>query len=343
MKKTILSASLLVFLFIAAIPLTAQNDDVDSGPVNPELEILLDSALSSAELGNWDQAISTLDEAEKIDPADPRILSYRTSILELAALDAAQNSWSDGDPSEVKVVDSQSDTENIEEDDTPKFVIDRGDKGSENDPASYRDNLRADLSIEIFAVNPATSETVNTWSTGNELFYASLGTDMRYWMPFLGKSIGFNFRSSGYSWAPGSPDVLFNSLDLGINLRGFLLESKLSRMELGLDFGVSFQSTNNLGSEVLHDGALFLGFWISDPILFHIFKAESVENLVFGGGIRIYSSTTADLTESINYRVEGHWNFRRAYTGVRLEWWDFTADSTSLTMLSFSLFGGFRY
>lgn len=343
MKKNILSASLKILLFIAVIPLAAQSNDVESTPENTELEALLDSALSAAENGDWDQAISTLDEAEKIDPSDPRILSYRTSILELAALDAAQDSWSDGDPSEVEIVDSQPDTENNEEDDTPKFVIDRGDKGSEDDPATYRDSLRLDLSLKVFAINPSTSETLNTWSTGNEFIYASLGTDMRYWMPFLGKSIGFNFRSSGYSWAPGSPDLLFNSLDLGINLRGFLLESKLSRLELGLDFGVSFQTTNNLGSEVLHDGALFLGLWISDPIFFHIFKAESVENLVFGGGLRIYSSTTVDLTETINYRVEGAWNFEHGYTGLRLEWWDFTTDSGKINMLSFSLFGGYRY
>lgn len=336
MKRYISAASLVVFLFAAVIPLSAQNENV-------ELEALLDTALSAAEQGKWDQAISTLDEAEEIDSTDPRIQSYRTSILELAALDAAQKSWSAGDPSEVKTVDSRPGKDDVEEDDTPKFVIDRGDKGSENNPASYRDNLRLDLSLKLFAVNPSTSETLNTWSTGNEFFYASLGTDMRYWMPFLGKSIGFNFRSSGYSWAPGTPDVLFNSLDLGINLRGFLLESKLSRLELGIDFGVSFQSTNDLGTEVIHDGALFLGLWISDPIIFHIFKAETMENLVFGGGLRIYSSTTADLTETINYRVEGAWNFKRGYSGVRVEWWDFTVDSDSLNMLSFSLFGGFRY
>jgi hypothetical protein len=339
--KNTKSAAILCFLiFAAAVPLLAQSE---TELVNSKLEALLDSALSYAEQGNWDQAHIALNDAEKIDPGDPRISSYRTSIQELQALDDAQMSWVAGDPSEVKDSNTEADSDGTDEEESPKFVIDKGDKDPRNNPAAFRDTLRLDMSIKFFAVNPQTSETVNTWSSWNEFFYASLGADIRYWMPFLGRSLGFNFRSSGYSWAPGEPSLLFNSLDLGINLRGFLLESALSRLEIGVDFGASLHSFSDSTSGKEITGALFLGLWASDPLLFHIFKAESLQNLVFSGGLRIYSSTTDVILETINYRLEGAWYFKHGYTGIRLEWWDFSIDTGPITMLSFSLFGGYRY
>ena len=329
-----------VFIITAAMPLTAQTE-AGSETVNPELESLLEYALSSAEQGNWEQALQALDDAERLDTDDPRINSYRASILELHVLDVAQVSWTEGEPSEVQITGTEAD--GGEDDDTPKFVIDRGDKDSRNDPAAYRDNLRLGLSIKMFAVNPLSTETINTWSSGNEFIYASLGTDLRYWMPFLGRSLGVHFRSSGYSWVPGEPGTLFNSLDLGINLRGFLLESLTSRLEIGLDFGASLHTVNDVDTGIDRSGALFLGIWVSDPLFFHIFKVDSLERLVFNGGLRIYSSTTDVILETINYRLEGAWYFNRGYGGVRFEWWDFTIESGPMIMMSFSLYGGFRY
>lgn len=324
------------------MPLAAQPES-GTETINPELEALLEYALSSAEQGNWEQALQAIDDAEDLDPNDPRISSYRASIQELYALDVAQKSWFEGEPSEVETTGTESDTDSNEEDDSPKFVIDRGDKDNLNDPAEHRDNLRLDLSIKFFAVNPLSSETINTWSSGNEFFYASLGTDIRYWMPFLGRSLGFNFRSSGYSWAPGEPDILFNSLDLGVNLRGFLMESLISRLEIGLDFGGSLHTVNDVNTGIDRSGALYLGLWASDPLIYHIFKVESLEKLVFSGGLRIYTSTTDEILETMNYRLNGAWYFNRGFSGIRFEWWDFTIESGRTNMMSFSFFGGFRY
>lgn len=332
-----------IFLISAVLSLNAQTNESDiENAVSPELEKLLDQSLTSAENGDWEQALQALEDAEKIDPRDPRILSYRTSILELYALDEAQNSWSGGEPAEVENTEPETDSQ-ADEDESPKFVIDRGDRDGGLVPADFRDTLRVDLSLKMFAVNPLSSETVNTWTSANEFFYTSLGLDLRYWMPFLGRSLGFNLRSSGYSWAPGNPDFLFNSLDFGVNLRGFLLESITSRLEIGIDFGLSLHTLNDMDTGIERNGAFFLGLWASDPILFHIFKTDSIERLLFGGGLRIYTSTAEDLLETVNYRLEGSWQFDSANAGVRFEWWDFNIDTGRTIMLSFSLFGGYRY
>ncbi len=334
-----ISFQVLVVLFFLTIPLSALYADSD----NPELDALLEYALLSAEMGNWDLALEALDDAEKLESEDPRISSYRLSIEELYALDLAQQSWVEGEPAEVETAEADITDGNEDEEDTPKFVIDRGDNDKSRDPSEFRDNLRLELSVNLFSVNPLTSETINTWSTANEFFYASLGADFRYWMPFLGRSIGFNFRSSGYSWKPGEPELLFNALDLGINLRGFLLENDISRLELGIDFGVSFLNSNDVDTGINRETVLFLGMWGSDPLLYHLFKVESLEKLVFGAGLRIYSSNSAEILETVHYRFDGAWYFKRGFSGIRFEWWDFTVASGGINMMSFSLFGGFRY
>ena len=306
---------------------------------------MLDNALSAADQGKWELALSILDDAEKLAPDDSRISSYRTSIQELSALDSAQQSWSEGIPAEVESPESESHPEEggADDDETPKFVIDRGDNDRKDPPSNYRDILRLDLGTKIFAVNPVSSKVLSTWSSSNEFFYSSLRADLRYWMPFIGRSFGFNFRSNGYSWAPGDPDILFNALDLGINIRGFLLESKLSRLELGLDFGGSLLTTNDVDTGKESEWALYLGLWLADPLFYHVFKVESLERLVFGGGIRIYSSNTQEILETVNFRIDSAWYFKRGFSGIRFEWWDFTADTREINMMSFSLFGGFRY
>ncbi len=310
---------------------------------NPEVDALLDFALSSAELGQWDKALNALGDAEKLDPSDPRILSYRSSILELQALDEAQLSWAAGTAVAVKPTGTGTEQETSSDNETAKFVIDRGDNDKKNPPSAYRDALRIDLGIKTFAVNPRSSDTVNTWSSSNEFFYSSLRLDVRYWMPFLGRSLGFNFRSNGYSWAPGEPDILFNALDLGINLRGFLLENKVSRLELGIDFGGSMLTTNDKNLGVNYGWAMYLGLWGADPLFYHLFKVESLERLVIGGGLRIYSSDSQEKLETVNYRFDAAWYFNRGFSGIRFEWWDFSIDTGSVNMMSFSLFGGFRY
>jgi len=310
---------------------------------NPEMDALLEYALSSAEMGDWEEALSVLDEAEKLDPLDPRVYSYRSSIEELYALDEAQQSWSGGTPAEVRPTGSDAEQGTVAEDDEPKFVIDRGENDKRDSPSLYRDALRLDLGIKTFAVNPLSSETLNTWSSANEFFYASLRADFRYWLPFLGRSFGFSFRSNGYSWTPGDPDLLFNALDLGINLRGFLLEKKSSRLELGIDFGGSMLTSNSKSDGVEQNWALYLGLWGADPLFYHIFKVESLERLVFSGGIRIYSSNSDDILETVNYRFDTGWYSDRWFSGIRLEWWDFSVDIGSINTMSFSLFGGLRY
>ena len=264
-----------------------------------EVDAVLERALRSADLGDWDTALKLLDEAETIAPGDPRIVSYRASFLELYALDDAQQSWVDGESTEVAATGGDEGDTGTVGDEAPKFVLDRGDKDLVNKPAMFRDNLRADLSLKLFALNPDTNEISGTWSTGNEFLYSSLRFDLRYWMPFLGRSIGFNFRSNGYSWEPGEPEILFNTLDLGINLRGFLLESVTSRLEIGLDFGASMQTGGDTAPDSSKTFALYLGLWASDPIFYHLFRVESMENLVFGGGLRIYSTAENQLSDNI--------------------------------------------
>jgi Flp pilus assembly protein TadD len=78
---------LLLFFLTLTCSLFSQTEDGESAAAaensyqsTPEIEALLDAALSSAESGNWEEALSILDEAERMDPLDPRVYSYRSSI-----------------------------------------------------------------------------------------------------------------------------------------------------------------------------------------------------------------------------------------------------------------------
>ncbi|KGM44452.1 hypothetical protein JY97_00760 [Alkalispirochaeta odontotermitis] len=304
-----------------------------------ELDELLIAALDFAGKGLWAEAFLALDEAEKLDPTDSRIHSYRISFQELSAIDEAQRHWASGEVAEVELPNDETDGESPP---NPKFTIDRGERDNEKDPADFRDNLRTDISLKLFALDPQSSELKNIWLTGNEFVFAALGLDARYWMPFLGKAGGFNLRSSGYSWPPGKPSDLFNSLDLGINFRGFVLESSSSRLEIGIDFGISLHTVKEVDTE--YNSAFFFGFWVQDPVLYHLFNADSLERLVFKGELRIYSSATGgEVIDLIDYRVEGSWYFNHAYIGVRFEWWNLAVARGRTDMLSSSLFGGIRY
>lgn len=312
----------------------------NGSPVVSEIDELLESALVFAENGEWQKALDILDQAEALQPSDPRIASYRASIEELAAVDKAQDSWKEGRPADVKDP-SQEPQGPIN--DEPKFVIDRGEEDEENNPARFRDRFRGEIEAKILAVDPLESKSLNTWSSPDEFFYASLGTDLSYWLPYLGRSFGVNFRSSGYSWPPGDPNLLFNSLDVGLNARGFLLESATSRLEIGIDVGTALHSVDDAELPTERTLAFYLGLWLSDPILFHLLNAESLEDIVFAGGIRIYSSTAENLLETIYYKLDGSWRFDNGYAGVRLGWWDFSVEAQRWTMLSVSLFGGYRF
>ena len=302
------------------------------------LEALLEAALSAAERGEWESALELLNDAEELNASDPRIASYRQSFLELKAVDAAQDSWAAGEPAEVA-----GDGELPPDDETPKFTLDRGEKDRRYDPANFRDRFRAETAVKIVAVNPEESSGHNVWGSAEEFFYASLRTELRYWLPFLGKSLGFNFRNNGYSWLPGSPSILFSSLDLGVNVRGFLLESLTSRLEVGIDFGVSMNSLSTLGGSVDRRSALFLGLWISDPVIYHLFNLETFENLVLGMGLRIYSSASAELLERVVYRLDGAWQLEHWCFGTRFEWWDLGTLTEEKNLMSMSLFAGYRF
>lgn len=321
---------------------------------NSEFERLLQESLSAAESGEWDRALALLDAAEDIRPEDPRIADYRASFLELAALESAQVSWSDGTPSEVTVADpgtgdpagdgNSDPASGSGEPEEPRFTIDRGEMDPRESPVLTRDFLRSEVSLKFFTVDPDSSEAVNGWNTTDEFLYSSLGVDVAGWLPLVRRSIGFNFRYGGYAYLPGDPQIMFNTLDLGINIRGFLAESKTSRLEIGLDFGGAFQSSLDVAQgDADRNWSLFLGLWFSDPLLFHLFNADSLENLLFGGGIRIYSSAAEEIFDTINYRIDSSVVFSGGHLGIRLEWWDFVYTGTRTNMLSFSILGGYRF
>ena len=320
-------------ILLIALPLCLGAQETEAANL-PDLEHLLALSLKLATEGKWDEALASLDRAELIAPEDPRVSSYRASIIELKALESVQSGEKDELPSE-----EGSDEE------TPKFVIERDENDVRHDPGQFRDQFRGDLNFRIFVHNPLDNRLVNTWSSLEAFAYSSLAADLRYWLPFLGRSLGVNFRSSGYSWSPGEPEILFNTLDLGINLRGFLAESPASRLEIGLDFGASLQSKKTLVNQtVSRNAALFLGLWLSDPILYHIFKVENLENLVFGGGIRTYSTIVGDeFIETVTYGIDGAWRFKNAQAGMRLEWWNFKESEVQRSILSFTLFFGIHF
>lgn len=329
----------LMYLLSSIEGLFAQSEDNYSVDIpESELNELLDLALSLAERRLWAEAFQALDDAEKLDSTDPRIHSYRISFQKLSEVDEAQRHWTSGKVAEEKLPETKADSESPSQ---PKFTIDRGERDERKDPAELRDNLRVDLSLKLFALDSQSSELEGVWLTGDEFIFSALGLDARYWMPFIGKAGGFNLRSSGYSWPPGKPNYLFNSLDLGIDFRGFVRESTTSRLEIGIDFGVSLHTKKEV--DIRYNPALFLGFWAQDPILYHVFNIDSLERLVFGGGLRIYSSAREEIVDLVDYRLEGSWYFNHGYLGVRLEWWNFAATLGRKNLFSSSLFGGIRY
>lgn len=309
-------------------------------PVNPELEELLAEALEYAERGEWDRALERLDEAERTAPNDERIASYRSSVKELRAVDAAQNAWAEGESVEVEREENEEAVETAE-----KFVIDRSEERAEEDAAMGRSRLHGDLGIKFFVQDPIIRDMVNSWSSADEFFYSSVNLNVRYWLPFARRVFGLYFSSNGFSWRPARPSLVVNTLNLGIGFRGFLLESPSSRLELGIDFGAALYSEKTPASgEILRRIPLFLGLTISDPLFYHIFRADSLENLVFGAEVRFYTAARdQEFIENLSYRVDAAWRFNWAEAGVRLEWWDFVVSGVRRSPLSFSLFGGFRY
>jgi len=116
-------------------------------------------------------------------------------------------------------------------------------------------------------------------------------------------------------------------------------------MEIGLDFGAAMQSSKERGAGVDRSGALFLGLWLSDPVFYHLFDAESLENFLIGGGLRVYSSLATDeqLLQTIGYRLDGSWLFPWGQIGTRLSWWDFAIDVGRTNVLAVEVFGGIRF
>ena len=311
-----------------------------ASPVNPELEELLAEALEYAERGEWDRALERLDEAERTAPNDERIASYRSSVKELRAVDAAQNAWAEGESVEVEREEDEEAVETAE-----KFVIDRSEERAGEDAAMGRSRLHGDLGIKFFVQDPIIRDMVNSWSSADEFFYSSVNLNVRYWLPFARRVFGLYFSSNGFSWRPARPSLVVNTLNLGIGFRGFLLESSSSRLELGIDFGAALYSEKTPASgEISRRIPLFLGLTISDPLFYHIFRADSLENLVFGAEVRFYTAARdQEFIENLSYRVDAAWRFNWAEAGVRLEWWDFVVSGVRRSPLSFSLFGGFRY
>ncbi len=329
MKDIILVVILLSGMTPLLIAQTAVDEEVDS-----ELDRLLEQSLNLAAEGDWNGALSALDQAELIAPDDSRIQSYRTSINELKALDEGRKL-----PVENKSPDSDPDVQ-----DTPRFVIERDEQGIRRDPGQFRDQFRGDIDLSLFVNDPVISRIQNTWSSLDVFIGSALGVDLRYWLPFLGRSPGFNFRSSGYSWTPSEPTRLFNTLDLGINLRGFLAESQLSRLEIGLDFGASLHTNKDFESQTVGNNfGLYLGLWIADPLLYHLFEVSGLENLVFSAGIRIHSTIGVQLIESFHYRVDIAWRFKNTHAGARLDWWGFDEADGQRNLLAFILFFGVHF
>ena len=325
-----------VFFLASFSVLIGQETASENVPVetaNPELEAVLDYALSSAERGEWDNALEALKEAERIAPDSEKVRSYYKSIMELKFLDEAQLSWEKGKAAEVKEEKNNRISDNGE----PKFTIDRGEKDITDKPENHRDSLRAETSFKLFAHNPINNSYENTWRSSDEFFSSAFTADAHYWFPFAGKILGVNFRNNGYSYATSSENTIFNTVDLGANLRGFLFENTVSRMEMGLDIGIAFQNDSTTP-------AFFLGFSIYDPLFFHLFKIKAMEPLRMGSGIRIYSTNTADLMERVNYFIDASWYFKYIYTGARAEWWGFyNEDNERTNIFSFSVFAGYRF
>ena len=314
-----------------------QKDQRDQS--NLALDELLAEALGHAERGEWERALELLDEAERLAPDDARIESYRASVKELRAVDAAQSSWVEGESVEVEREESE------EVDPEAKFVIEREDDRDGEDSAGGRDRLHADAAVKLFVLDPIVRDMVNSWSSADEFFYSSVNVNLRYWLPFGRRIFGFYFASNGFSWRPARSTLLVNTLNLGVGFRGFLLESPTSRLELGIDFGVVLYSEKTPASGAIRRYIpLFLGLTISAPLFYHLFKVGAMENLVFGAGIRFYTAERGEqFIENLNYRVDASWRFGGAEAGIRLEWWDFPVSGVRHSLLSIALFGGFRY
>ncbi len=308
-----------------------------------QFEELLDKAMAAMEQGEWAKAYRLLDQAEELFPGDERVASYRLSFQELEALEKAQNSWNEGVPLEVDTGDAGTAPEDGRTETGPRFTLNRGARDPRESPVLTRHKFRAEMAVKLFASDPLTKELVNIWSYPREFGLTSLSVDVRYWMPFFRRILGFTLRDSGYSRRPGQNTFMRNTLDFGLNLRGFLLETKTSRMELGLDFGTSLLTSLDAALPFRYNPAFFLGLWVTDPVFYHLFNADSLERLIFGAGLRIYSWRAAELLEIINYRINGFWQMDHARFGLRLEWWRFSELQKIRSTFSLSVTAGYAF
>ncbi|MCG8452910.1 MAG: hypothetical protein MI717_07000 [Spirochaetales bacterium] len=319
----------------------------DTPARDPIVDSLLESALQAADQGEWEQALSILDQAERRSPQDERITSYRQSILELSALDQAQESWATGEAVAVPGSEGVENTVPTKDGDEetpqePKFTIDRGEDEEKESPVVYRDLVRGTLSLHFLTQLPQNTEASFPLSSAWEFAYTALGADLRGWLPILGRSVGVMMSSSGFRRDMEGTQALYNSLDVGVDLRGFLIESPSSRLELGLDVGIGMLSILK-NNAVQRQGAVFVGVWGRDPIFYHLLGTDFLEPFIIGGGLRVYSSLEPNEREVVNYRLEVQWEFPHVQTGFLFEWWNYAEDDGRKTVFSAGLMAGFRF
>lgn len=327
----------VILLLVASLPLLGQN------AADEEVDALLDAALRASEEGEWEQAFALLDQAEAVDPDDPRVADYRRSISELQAVDESQESWVDGVPMEVAAGGAAAAGEEGD-DGEPKFTIDRGEVEGQATPESGRDNFNATLGFSFLAVDGTDPVSTSPMANADEFLASGIKVDLRYWFPFFGRRLGLGVRYDGFAWPPGDASVYYYTVDFTARIRGFLIEAPNSRLEIGLNLGVSLLSTRTpTTGESNFQTPFILGLYLSDPLFFHLFSVDALEPLVFEGELLLYTFLDTLTLDLVSYRVDAYWRFPAWRIGLRFDLDDFIRSDIRRTVWSLGFFGGVHF
>ena len=326
-------------LFLNAQDVPSPNSELSEGA----LELLLEEAMFKASRGMWNEALALLGDAERQFPGNEKIDVYRQSMEELRNL---ERDYESGEIQEKYPDNGEKSTEEDNEIDEETesqepFVIDHPLEDRQKNNEGLRDSLRLLVGLKLLSIDSQSSREINIFNSANGFLYSYLNVHAHFWFTFLGQSLGLMVESTGFEIR--NFPALYNKVNLGINIRGFLSETEEARMEVGLDIGVTMNNHLLRGREERYYTP-FLKLWIRDRLLYRLFKSDVLQNLFIQSHFMLYPAVDVLDIDLLNYGFDLSWKISNYFLGTVFDWWHDRLDNGGDRIsFGFSVFMGYRY
>ena len=335
-----------VISLLACFPLflNAQDGQLPNSELSENtLELLLEEAIFKASRGMWNEVLALLDDAERQFPGNEKIDIYRQSVEELRNLEREYESGEIEQEYPDNGEDSTEEENKIDEETESQepFVINHSLEDKKKDNEGLRDSFRFLAGLKLLSIDSQNSREINIFNSANGFLYSYLNVHAQFWFTFLGDSVGFMVESSGFEIR--NFPALYNKINLGINIRGFLFETEEARMEVGSDIGVAMNNHLLRGHEERYYTP-FLKVWVRDSLLYRLFKNDVLQNLIIESYFMLYPVVDGLDIDLLNYGFDLSWKISNYFLGTAFDWWYDTLDNgENRISFGFSVFMGYRY